>query len=136
MAYVNKETKATIVNAAKPVLKKYGIKATFAVDNYSTIVVNIKSGALDFIGNYNQRQIKEGYGEPHIAKTYLDVNPYHYQTQFTGIVKEFLIELMAAAKSAGWYNNSDSMTDYFDVAYYIDINVGKWDKPYLLDVPA
>jgi hypothetical protein len=22
------------------------------------------------------------------------------------------------------------MTDYFDVGWYIDINVGKWNKPY------
>ena len=29
-----------------------------------------------------------------------------------------------------WYDNSDAMTDYFDTAYYMHIEVGKWDKSY------
>jgi hypothetical protein len=33
---------------------------------------------------------------------------------------------------AGNYNNSDIMTDYFDVGWYIEINVGKWNKEYNL----
>jgi hypothetical protein len=33
-------------------------------------------------------------------------------------------------KSADWYDRSDSQSDYFDTAYYVDVNVGKWDKPY------
>lgn len=52
MAYMNQETKAKIVAAVKPILKKYGIKASFGVRNHSTIVVNIKSGSIDFIGNF------------------------------------------------------------------------------------
>ena len=28
------------------------------------------------------------------------------------------------------WNNSDLMTDYFDVNYYFHLNVGKWDKPF------
>jgi len=30
----------------------------------------------------------------------------------------------------GNHNNTDLMSDYFDVGWYISINVGKWDKPY------
>ena len=29
-----------------------------------------------------------------------------------------------------WYNDSDAMIDYFDIAYYVHINVGKWNKQY------
>ena len=29
--------------------------------------------------------------------------------------------------------HSDAMTDYFDTAYYVNIHVGKWDKPYELN---
>ena len=32
--------------------------------------------------------------------------------------------------SDGWYDKSDAMTDYFDIAFYIWVNIGKWDKPY------
>ena len=28
------------------------------------------------------------------------------------------------------YNNSDSMTDYFDVNFYCHYSIGKWDKPF------
>jgi hypothetical protein len=133
MAYMNQEKKATIAIQANPILKKYGIKATFAVRNHSTIVVNIKSGALDFIGNYNAQQVNKAYGEtPHLVKDYMDVNPYWYQEHFTGEVLKFFTELFAAVKSADWFNKSDAMTDYFHTAYYFDINVGQWNKAYEL----
>jgi len=25
------------------------------------------------------------------------------------------------------------MTDYFDVGWYISVNLGKWDKPYIVN---
>jgi hypothetical protein len=28
------------------------------------------------------------------------------------------------------WDNSDSQTDYFDVNYYLDINIGKWNKDF------
>ena len=44
-------------------------------------------------------------------------------------VMEKVVEIIKTApmKAGGkaWYNNSDIMTDYFDVAYYFDINIGK-----------
>lgn len=133
MAYMNQEKKATIAAQAKPILKKYSIKASFAVRNHSTIVVNIKSGALDFIGNYNIQQVNKARGEtPHLVKDYMDVNPYWYQEHFTGEVLEFFTELFAAVKSADWFDKSDAMTDYFHTAYYFDINVGQWNKAYEL----
>jgi hypothetical protein len=62
----------------------------------------------------------------------LDVNPYWFQDHFSGIAKAFLTEAFAALKAAGWYNNSDAQTDYFDTAYYVDVNIGQYDKPYQL----
>jgi hypothetical protein len=41
-----------------------------------------------------------------------------------------LAEAFKALKSADWYDESDPMTDYFNIAYYVDVNVGKWDRPY------
>ena len=29
-----------------------------------------------------------------------------------------------------YYNNNDIQSDYFDVAYYVSISVGKWNKEY------
>ena len=44
-----------------------------------------------------------------------------------------LKEIKKACLAADYYDNSDAMTDYFDTAYYYDINVGQWDKPYVLE---
>jgi len=41
--------------------------------------------------------------------------------------------LIDAMKGNKWYDRSDIQTDYFDIAYYIDINVGQWNKDYILE---
>lgn len=129
MAYMNQERKAKIAANIKPILKKYGLKGTLAVRNHMTIVLNIKAGKIDFIGNY----IK-GVTDPQVLewskRRAVDVNPYWYQDHFDGVAKQALDEIFTALKSAGWYNNSDAMVDYFDTAYYFDVNIGKWNKPY------
>lgn len=116
MAYVNDETKQTVLAALKPIFKKYGIKATVARGyNYSALKVNISAGDIDF------------------GKDYQQVNVYHVDSNYDGVARDFLNEVLDTIKKAGeWYDRSDSQTDYFDTAFYIDINVGRWDKPYKL----
>ena len=130
MAYMNQERKSKIAQNLKPILKKYGIKASLAVRNHSSIVLNIKSGTIDFIGNFNS-SINTQRGDRK-AEGSIDVNPYWYQEHFSGVAKEFLTEAMTALKSADWYDKSDIQSDYFNIAYYVDINVGKWNKPYIV----
>lgn len=114
MAYINQEEKSVIASNLKPVLKKYNMKGTLRIRDHSTIVLTLKEGKIDFGSGRTQ------------------VNPYWFQDHYEGVAKEFLTEAFAALKSAGWYNNSRSEIDYFDIAYYVDINIGKWDKPYQL----
>ena len=131
MAFVSKDTKATIASNLKPILKKYGVKATLAVHDHSTIALNVKSGPIDFIENYIDNVSVTCADEHSLRENRsISVNPYWFQDHFTGTAKKFLTEAMAALKSAGWYDRSDSMTDYFDTAYYVEINVGKWNRPY------
>jgi hypothetical protein len=33
----------------------------------------------------------------------------------------------------GNHNRSDIMSDYHDVGWYVDINIGQWNKPYILE---
>lgn len=133
MAYMNQEKKAKIVSAVKPILKKYGVKATFAVRNHSTICLNVKAGKIDFIENYiqtGQRMSEDQVAYVRENKS-IDVNPYWFQDHFSGKAKSFLSEAFTAMKSAGnWYDRSDAQTDYFDTAYYVDVNIGSWNKPY------
>lgn len=136
MAYMNQERKALIAKALKPVLAKYGVKGTLSVRNHSTICLTIKSGKIDFIGNSNRvcgashYQVSRGF-RPNTSG-YSDVNPYWFQDHYDGDAKAFLTEAFKALKSAGWYDRSDAQIDYFDTAYYCDINIGKWNKPYVV----
>jgi len=136
MAYMNQERKALINKALKPVLAKYGIKGSLSVRNHSTICLTLKSGKIDFIANSNRvcgsshYQVSHGF-RPNTSG-YSDVNPYWYQDHYDGKAKAFLDEAFKALKVAGWYDNTDAQIDYFDTAYYCDINVGKWNKPYIV----
>lgn len=116
MAYVSNETKVNIANALKPVFKKFGIKATISRGyNKSSLNVNLQEGGIDF--GVTDRQ----------------VNVYWVDDNYTGIARDFLNEVISTIKTAGeWFDKSDAMTDYFHTAFYIHVNVGKWDKPYKL----
>lgn len=114
MAYMSQEHKAKLAPTIKAICKKYNIKASLAVRNHSTLVLNIKQGDIDFDGNYIQ------------------VNPYHYQSHFTGRARDFLSEVIPAMYGPDYFDHSDAMTDYFHCSHYIDVNIGKWNQPYAL----
>ena len=112
MAYMNQDKKAKIAAKMKPVLKKYGLKGSLSVHNHSSITLTLKSGPIDFGGNCKQ------------------VNPYWLDTNYEGIALEALKEIKEAMLAADYYDRSDAQVDYFDTAYYYNINVGRWNKPY------
>jgi len=134
MAYMNQSKKAELAPAIKNVLKKYKMKASLAVRNHSTLVCNIKSGPIDIIGNMFDIAIKQPnshYSRNPVKPTYIQVNEFWIQNHYTGEALKFLTELKDAM-NVGNYDRSDMQSDYFDVGFYIDINVGNWDKPYIL----
>lgn len=131
---MNQQKKAILAPGIKAIMKKYGVKGSIGVNNHSTLVVNIKSGPIDFIENF----IKTDSGKPDMStqqieylRKYrsLDVNPYWYKEHFSGKAKAFLSELLPAM-NIGNHDNSDIQTDYFDVGWYVSVNIGKWNKPY------
>lgn len=141
MAYMNQERKAKIAYTLKPILAKYGVKGSLSVRNHSSIVLTLKSGKIDFIENFiatdkagiTGRKMAQDQIDYLRKNKSMDVNPYWFQEHFTGDAKAFLTEAFKALKSADWYDESDAMTDYFNTAYYVDLNVGKWNKPYTLE---
>ena len=120
MAFISQKEKKELSVGIKQVLKKYGMKGTIGVNHHSSLVVNVQSFVLDFTWHFTH-----GDG-------YIQVNEYHIDNHYSGVIKNFLNELLKAMKGTKWYNNSDAMVDYFDIAYYTDINIGKWNKPYVL----
>jgi hypothetical protein len=62
-----------------------------------------------------------------------DINQYWYDEHYKdGTAKDFIGEMISALKGADWYDRSDIQTDYFDTAYYYNLKVGDWNKPYTL----
>jgi len=117
MAYVSQADKKALAPAIKAVLNKYGMKGSIRVRHHSTLVVTVKSGAIDF-------------SEYMRGDAYIDVNPYWIDTHYSGIARDFLNELLDAMKGPKYFCEDDSMTDYFSRSHYTDINIGKWDTPY------
>lgn len=113
MAYFSQEMKREKAPKIKKILKKYGVKGTLSVRHHYTFVLNLKSGSIDF-GSINRQ-----------------VNVCRVKENYSGVAKDFLLEVLEAMNE-GNHDRSDIMTDYFDVGWYTDINIGNWEKPYVL----
>ena len=136
MAYVSQELKKKLAPAIMSACKRHGVKATLSVDNHSTLVLTIKSGNMDIIGNANEvAKARAAWRNERFyeSKDYFNLNTYHYKDHFTGKVLEFF-EVVIPLMNIGNYDKSDIQTDYFHCGWYIDVNVGRWNKPYEITV--
>jgi hypothetical protein len=133
MAYISQEQKAKIAPMVKAICDKYGVKATMSIHRHTALNLNIKSGKIDFIGNVNRVMAERpgGYRNGSPAKDYIQVNEFWYHEHFDGVARDFLKEVITALNT-GNHDNSDIQSDYFDVGWYLRVNVGSWDKPYIL----
>lgn len=133
MAFMSQEKKAELAPRIKAILGKYGIKGSLSVRHHSTLVLNIASGRIDFIGNLNAVAAgKHRDLAPYISvEDSFTVNPYWYQEHFDGEALAFLGEVIPVMNE-GNHDRSDIMTDYFDVGWYVEVKVGRWDRPYVL----
>jgi hypothetical protein len=113
--------KAKIAPKVKAILKKYKVKGSLSVRNHSSLVLTVKEGALDMYKDYGKTEDAEKFG--------IQVNPYHFKDHFEGRTRAFLAEVIPALNDGNW-DKSDSQSDYFNVGWYVSVNIGKWNKPY------
>ena len=137
MAYIDQAKKKEIAVSIKRILKKYNLKGSLSIHNHMALVLTIKQGPIDFVENYNEigrGTLHRNYGNAwkDYTEKSMQINPYHFQDHFSGVTKAALLELYTVMM-AGNHNNSDIQSDYFDTGWYVDINIGKWDKPYALE---
>jgi len=136
MAYMSQEKKAKISPKIKAILAKYKVKGSLAVRNHMTLCLNLKSGSIDFIANSNKvcgnshYQVARGFKPS--TSGYDQVNPYHFKDHYDGKALAFMREVFAAMNE-GNHDHSDIQSDYFNVGWYVDVNIGKWDKQYILE---
>lgn len=141
MAYVSQELKSKLSPTIKAICKKHGVKASIAVRHHSTLVLNVKSGKIDFIENYIKTDADKVVANKMSPETIaqirkyqsLDVNTHWAHEHYSGKAKQFLTEMISAMKGPDFFDETDAQVDYFHCSHYIDINIGKWDKPYIVE---
>ena len=111
---MDQQRKRERMHNIKSVLQNYGMKGTVSVKNHSTLQVNLTEGAIDVPGRHDINHFW-------IDKNYAD-NP---------VARDFLLELKDAMLGHDYFDKSDIMTDYFHCSHYINICVGRWNKPYV-----
>lgn len=122
MAYMNQEKKADIAAALKKVMPK-DWKYSLRCDRYS-ITLTVSQAPVDLV--------KLNAGDRYEAsRGHLQLNHYHLRSQCADSAVADTLEAIKAAMNTGNWDNSDVMTDYFDVGHYINIHVGKWNKPFI-----
>tara|TARA_B100000029_G_C17128180_1_gene797720 strand:+ start:328 stop:660 length:333 start_codon:yes stop_codon:yes gene_type:complete len=98
----------------KAALGKHGFRGTVRVDAHTTLVLTITSGP---------------YAE--INGKYHSVNPYWFEKDdYPEHVKEFLRDVIAAMNDGNW-NDSDPMTDYVSVGWFVNVRFGRPGKPFV-----
>jgi len=128
MAYISKED----VTAIRQELKATFPKFTFGVKKMSGgsngVDVTVKAGPTDFSDCFRG---DEGYAQINHYHTHMYGDHQSFFDAIHKIIKTAPIKGEGYWKNKGWYDNSDSMIDYFDTAYYISMNVGSWNVPYV-----
>ena len=117
MAYLTKTQVKETREALKVAFPDFKFLVRRSTGGRSSINVSIMSGPVDF-------------GDLDMPKS---VNPYHVGTLFEDHQVGFLeavIKVIKYGTERQWYDNSDPMTDYFDTAFYLDVELGRWQKPY------
>lgn len=132
---MNQDKKRVIKAALDPIAKRYGIKYSLRVRDHMAIVCTISAAPVDFIGNF-AAVTGEKFKINGAPLDHISINPYWFEEHFTGKPREIIGQLVEAIKAAGYYDNSNAQIDYFDTAYYFDIHIGRYDKPFKLTTPT
>ena len=137
MAYIDTKDVKAIREALKA---EFGKDFKFSVtrDHYSGVRIAIMSGVANFYDGELDTTDKYS-GRVYEFDGYAQIN--HYHTHFYGAYEELFTKISEIAHTApglaggkSYYCNDDTMSDYFDRAYYVNIHVGRWDKPYEINL--
>ena len=132
MAYVSKEKKQKIAAALKTVIPK-GWKWSLAINHGSTIILTIASAPVDLMAEamrvYNDSYRADRDGKMTKPATHIQANcsPEMYFDESLDLFRK-----IRDAMDIDNHNRSDSQTDYFDVGHYTSINLGSWNKPFVV----
>jgi len=124
MAYITQDEKKVIAAKMKEFMPK-DWKYSLSIHNHSQIICTVKSAPVDL-----QKELKDDM-KIHLHNGSFSVNEFHFKNHFNEGQTVELIGKIVDALNTDNYNNSDSMTDYFDVGHYVELRFGKWDQPFI-----
>lgn len=134
MAYVSQEVITKARTALKALNKEYGVKSTLSGKGSSSLTLSISEAKIDFVNNYcetiaanrKHRDTEQVIGWAKLEQRVV-INHYYLEDAFTGKALEYMQKAKAIMYVDHW-DESDSQSDYFHCAYYIDMQVGKYNK--------
>jgi hypothetical protein len=131
MAYVNAKDVAQIRKELKEAFPKFKFGVRKGSGSLS-VSVTIKSGPTDFSSIFREYERSKNRQYAQINTHWLGEYGEHTEffKQVVDIIKTAPSRGEGFHKGSGWFDESDAMVDYFHTAYYIDLNVGSWDKSY------
>ena len=136
MAYISTQEVAAIRKELKAQLPQYKFSVT--KHHHSSVTVAFMKGPA--FAEFQTRDRYTGEFKDDVMGDHEQLNHYHaesfYGEENGALIKKVEKIIKTAPVKAGgreWYDNSDAMTDYFDTAFYMNIHVGKWDKPYVVE---
>jgi hypothetical protein len=97
-------------------------KFSTRMDGYNSIYISVMEAPMD---------VFTAEGKEHIGKSYHQVNHYYIDTDswITNYCKVVLKDILGMLNSYN-YDDSDAMTDYFNTNFYVNLHIGKYDKPF------
>lgn len=139
MAYMSQESKKLIAARLKTVMPK-DWKYSLKVRNHSEIVLTVRQAPVDLIAMLNEKNKEEaarkGNDFYHISGNHCQLNQHYLENAFSDeAVLAILQRAKAVLYSADYFDDSDSQTDYFNCAYYVSMQVGEWNKPFVVVAP-
>lgn len=115
MAYISADDVSEIRKSLKDRFSKF--KFSCKRDGKTSIIVTILSGPTDFSDIIKQSFLA-------LNEYYLD--DYKPHTQFLSDV----LETIKFGSFNKWFDESDIQSDYFNIAFYIHLSIGSFNKPY------
>lgn len=134
MAHMSQDNKKRIHGLLKNVMPKDYKWSLSVKHNSMVLVLTISKAPDDLIGvlSDNGYRVDAGY-----ASGYLNMRATDSTRQFAGAPN--LVELFGkihAAMSDGNHDNSDVISDYFDVGWYSEVHIGSVTKPFIRIRPS
>lgn len=122
MAYIDQTKKKEIAAKLKRVVPA-GWRYSLAIRNHTALVMTIRSAPLNLLADvqWDERATNRGHTRFH---------PNH-QRHFSEENRKVLEAIWDVLNDGNW-DKSDIMTDYFNVGWYVDLDIGQWNKPFVV----